>query len=107
MLKQALLTALAATVAAHGQTVKQWRSQEEFRLAADSNASANPKDRLSLLDTWEQLFPDSDYADVRDFLYVVTYQQLNDCRNASEKAADLLDNRPFDYTALSAIEGCI
>lgn len=94
------------TLGAQDKPAKQWKSQEEYQLANDAN-KATPQDRIAILDKWKQGYPQSDYGDVRETLYLMTYQQLNNCRKSVDAAADILKSRPNDFLALSAIEGCI
>lgn len=85
---------------------KKWKSQEEFDLANQAN-KATPQERIAILDKWKQQYAQSDYSDVRDSLYLITYQQTNNPRKAFDTAVDILKTRPNEFLALSAIEGAI
>jgi tetratricopeptide (TPR) repeat protein len=85
---------------------KEWKSQEEFDLANQAN-KATPQERIAILDKWKQGYAQSDYSDVRDTLYLMTYQQVNNPRKALEMAVEILKTHPNDFLALSAIEGAM
>jgi len=95
------------TLGAQDKPAKQWKSQEEYQLANDAGKEGDPAKRLATLDKWKQGYAQSDYADVRDYLYIVTYQQMQNCRKAFDASVDVLKARPNDFPALQAIEGCI
>jgi len=94
------------TLGAQDKTEKKWKDQQEYQLANDAN-KAGPQDRIAILDKWKQGYPQSDYGDVRETLYLMTYQQQSNCRKSIDAAGDILKSRPNDFLALSAIEGCI
>src|SRR5579862_2515640 len=100
----ALGLSIGWTLGAQDKPAKQWKSQEEFDLANQANKAA-PADRVAILDKWKTGFAQSDYADVRDDLYLITYQQVNNPRKAFDQAVDILKTRPNNFLALSAIEG--
>jgi tetratricopeptide (TPR) repeat protein len=87
-------------------TEKKWKSQEEFDLATAADKAA-PQAKIAALDKWKQQYAQSDYADVRDNMYLLAYQGLNNFQKAIDTAADILKARPNDFLALNAIEGAI
>ena len=95
------------TLGAQDKPAKQWKSQEEYQLANDANKAEKPADRLPILDKWKQQYPQSDYADTRDDIYLITYQQMNNPRKSFDQALEILKTRPNNFMALSAIEGQI
>lgn len=115
--KNRIVTALAAaalglsigwTLGAQDKKDKQWKDQQEYQLANDANKpETKPADRIPILDKWKQGYPQSDYADVRENMYLMTYQQLNNCRKAVDTAVDILKTHPNEFLALYAIGGCI
>jgi hypothetical protein len=60
---------------------------------------------VAILDKWKAGYAQSDYADVRDDLYLITYQQVNNPRKAFDQAVNILKTRPNNFLALSAIVG--
>jgi len=95
------------TLGAQDKAEKKWKSQEEYDLANQAGKAGAPAERLQILDKWKQGYAQSDYSDVRDYLYVVTYQQMNNCRKAVDTSAEILKTKPNNFTALQAIGGCI
>ena len=83
-----LFVCLAAALAAQGN--KQYKSQAEYQLynAATTAIRANDFAKaLTSLDTWKQNYPDSDYKDDRQFLYVLAYAGAQQPAQAIDTAA--------------------
>ncbi len=59
--------------------------------------------RLSELDEWTKKYPQTEFSDARPQLYLGTYVQLKKIREAFDKAVEILEKHPNDYTALSTI----
>jgi tetratricopeptide (TPR) repeat protein len=59
--------------------------------------------RLTELDEWKQKYPETEFADARELLYLGTYIQLKQNRQAIDKAKEILTKHPDDYSALSTI----
>jgi tetratricopeptide (TPR) repeat protein len=102
----AAFAAFLTGLAAQDQPQKRWRDRGEFDLA-EAAQQAEPQDRLPILDRWAERYLLSENADVRDDLYLLTYQQMKDCRKAFNKAVTIFRTRPNNFLALSAIDDCI
>ncbi|MBV8728361.1 MAG: hypothetical protein JO336_00995 [Acidobacteriia bacterium] len=95
-----LVVCLACALAA--QTTKQYKSQEEYELynAATKAIAANDSSKaVASLDAWAQKYPDSDYKDDRQFLYVLVYAGAKQPAKAIDAAGPLLA-KPDLETAL-------
>jgi len=82
------LLAAGALIAAD----KQYKPGEYdlYKAAADDLGASNFAKTLTDLDAWKQKFPQSDYADDRQLLYVHTYAGLNQPAKTVDAAAELL-----------------
>ncbi len=86
-----LVVCLAAALAA--QQAKQYKNPAEYQVykAATSALAANDFAKaLVSLDTWSQNYPDSDFKDDRQFLYVLAYAGAKQSAKAIDAAAILL-----------------
>ncbi len=59
--------------------------------------------RLTELDDWTKKYPETEFSKERPQLYLGTYVQLKKNREAFDKAVEILQKYPNDYTALSTI----
>ena len=62
-----------------------------------------PQPRLPNLEKMAIDYPQSDYADTRLKIYLVTYQQMNNHRAAFDTAAEILKSQPNDLPSLTEI----
>ncbi len=74
-------------------------------MAAQKDADATT--RLATLDKWKGALGKAITGNVRQDMYLITYQQLNNGRQAFDTSVDILKTRPNDVRALSAIVGYI
>jgi hypothetical protein len=63
----------------------------------------NLASRLEYLDKWKNQYPQSDYADIRLKLFLLTYQQVNNHRAAFDTAIQILESQPKDLASLQEI----
>ena len=63
--------------------------------------------RLASLEKWSKDYPETQFADERDQIYLGTYQQLQKPREAFDKAVQILSKHPDDFLALSTIIGYV
>jgi hypothetical protein len=92
------------TLTANAQTYKQWRDRAEYDLYTEIvKPDATPGARLQTLDKWKSGYPQSDYADTRLKIYLLTYQQMNNHRGAFDTAAEILKSEPNDLQSLTEI----
>jgi hypothetical protein len=89
-----VLAACAAIASAQAQ--KQYKDANEYPLfdAAIKDLAANDAAKtLADLDTWAQKYPDSDYKDERQILYVKAYAAANQPAKAVDAAVALLSKQ--------------
>src|SRR2546425_2361684 len=80
---KALLSVTVLTVMAVGAALsqsapkaKQVKDQGEYDLFTEVGKTTEPNKRLSLLQTWTQKYPETDFKEERAKYFAVTYQQL-------------------------------
>jgi hypothetical protein len=84
---------------------KNWKDRAEYDLYQQIIKDATPAARLQDLEKWKADYAQSEYADVRLKVYLVTYQQLNNHRAAFDTAVEILKAEPNDLTSLTEIVG--
>jgi hypothetical protein len=78
-------------------------TQPEYAEYQAATKETSPAARLPLLDKWAKDFPQSDYADVRQQAYLITYQQMNRPKDAFNTATEILKTDPNNVNALTSI----
>jgi len=98
------LTALmVVTLTANAQT-QNWRDRAEYDLYTEIiKPDATPAERLQSLEKWKASYPQSDYADMRLKIYLLTYRQMNNHRAAFDTATEILKSQPNDLLSLTEI----
>jgi len=100
--------AAAPAGAAAPKSAKNWKDTAEYDLySAIILPTATPADRLKNLDKWKAAYPQSDYADTRQKIYLITYQALNNHRAAFDIAVETLKTDPNDLASIQEILGYI
>jgi hypothetical protein len=99
-----MLVALALTANAQAPQ-KNWKDRAEYDLYDAITKDTMPASRLQNLDKWKSQYAQSEYADVRLKIYLVTYQQMNNHRAAFDIATEILRADPSDLTSLTEIVG--
>lgn len=98
----------AAPAAASAEKKKNWKDNAEYELySAIIKPDAKPAERLQNLDKWKSTYPQSDYADTRQKIYLITYQGLNNHRAAFDMATEILKTEPNDLASIQEILGYI
>jgi hypothetical protein len=108
MLVTVVLTASVAVRAqapAAAPATKNWKDRAEYDLYDTITKDATPASRLQNLEKWKSQYPQSEYADVRQKIYLVTYQQMMNHRAAFDTATEILKSDPNDLTSLTEIVG--
>jgi hypothetical protein len=112
VLKKIFISLVAVTVltlTAYAQAPaapqKNWKDRAEYDLYAAITMDTMPASRLQNLEKWKSTYPQSEYADVRLKIYLVTYQQMNNHRAAFDMATEILKMDPNDLTSLTEIVG--
>jgi hypothetical protein len=86
-------------VAAIAQSSKRYRNQAEFQIydaVIKDLTTGNFSRALADLDTWKKGYPESDYKDDRQFLYVQVYAAVDEPANAVTAAGDLLSRQDLE-----------
>lgn len=90
--------------AATGQTKKNWKDRAEYDLVQKIYQTTDPKQRLELLNTWTDKYPQTDYSQDRLQFYMVTLNQLaandpNARKQLIDKSEEMLKVDPNNFTA--------
>ena len=98
----------AAPAAASAEKKKNWKDNAEYELySAIIKPEVKPADRLLNLDKWKSAYPQSEYADTRQKIYLITYQQMNNHRAAFDMATEILKTEPNDLAAIQEVLGYV
>jgi hypothetical protein len=98
------LTALVVVTLTANAQFKNWRNRAEYDLYSEIiKPDATPAERLQNLEKWKASYPQSDYADTRLKMYLLTYQQMNNHRAAFDTAGEILKSQPNDLLSLKEI----
>jgi hypothetical protein len=103
MVRKTVLILLAAALMADAQGQKNWKDRAEYDLYQAITSDGAQASRLENLDRWKSQYPQSEYADVRLRIYLLTYQQLNNHRGAFDTAGEILNTDANDLGALAEI----
>lgn len=102
------LHAQAPAAAPAQKSAKNWKDTAEYDLySAIINPNATPASRLQNLDKWKAGYPQSEYADTRQKIYLITYQALNNHRAAFDMANEILKTDPNDLASIQEILGYV
>jgi hypothetical protein len=85
----------------------EWKDRAEYDLYEAAGKDANATTRLATLDKWKAGYAASDYLNLRQDMYLITYQQLNQGRQAFDVSQEILKTRPNDVRSLSAVVGYV
>jgi len=91
--------------AAAGQAgTKNYKDRDEYELYSKITQTADPKAKLALLQTWQDKYPQSDFASDRNTLFMVTLSQLASSDPASrqkliDKSSEILSTDPKNFRA--------
>ena len=100
--------AAAPAGAAAQKSAKNWKDTAEYDLySAIIKPDAKPEDRLKNLDKWKAAYPQSDYADTRQQIYLITYAAMNNHRAAFDAALEILKTDPANLAAIQEVLGYI
>jgi hypothetical protein len=83
------------------------KDQAEADLINGMAKEPDPAKRLATLDKWSKDYPETAFADERQQAYLQTYAQMQDCKNASKMAREVLSKNPSHDLSLRIIIGCI
>ena len=98
------LITLAVTSTSNGQIHKNWKDRAEYDLYSEIiQPEATPAESLQNLDKWKAGYPQSEYADTRLKMYLLTYQRMDNHRGAFDTAVEILKSQRNDLGALTEI----
>jgi hypothetical protein len=79
---------------------KNWKDRAEYDLYDAITKDTNAKTRLEKLQQWEKQYPQTEWLLERRTLLVTTYVQLNQAKEATEAAKQLVAADPKNFTGL-------
>lgn len=79
---------------------KNWKDRAEYDLYDAISKDTNAKTRLDKLQQWEKQYPQTEWLVERKTLLVTTHAQLNQPKETTEAAKQLLADDPKNFTAL-------
>ncbi len=95
----------AAAQPAAGQAAgtKNYKDRDEYELYSKISQTTDPKAKLALLQTWQDKYPQSDFAADRSTLFMVTLSQLASSDPASrqkliDKCSEILATDPDELS---------
>ena len=101
-------TPAAAPAAPAQKSAKNWKDTAEYDLySAIIKPDATPASRLQNLDKWKASYPQSEYADTRLQIYLITYAAMNNHRAAFDAALEILKTDPANLAAIQEVLGYI
>jgi hypothetical protein len=81
----------------------EWKDRGEYELYDSAVKDPTALSRLATIDKWKSQYPQTDFNDVRQDMYLITLRQLTRSRDAFNAAIDILSTRPENLVALSTI----
>ncbi len=78
----------------------QYKDPAEYTLYSAILADTNPKTKLDKLQEWQTKYPTTDFETPRKQLFLNTYVQLNQPKDAVAEAQKILADNPKDFTSL-------
>ncbi len=90
----------AAAAPSSATPQKNWKDRMEYDLFDSITKDNNPKTKLEKLQSWETMYPMTEWIKERRTLFLTTYAALNDPKNAVNEAKQMLADDPKDFTAL-------
>ncbi len=78
----------------------QYKDQQEFTLYDSATKETDSSKKLTVLNTWKEKYPDSDFKMPRLQLFLTTYQQLGQPAKMIDTTKEILAIDPKDITAL-------
>ena len=81
---------------------KNWKDRPEYDLWEAINKETTAAKRLDLLNSWKEKYPNSDFADRRQQLFMTTYAELGRSGDSLAVAGEILAADPNNLRALSS-----
>jgi tetratricopeptide (TPR) repeat protein len=78
---------------------KNWKDNAEYEIARAAVDETDPAKKLADLDKWRADYPATEYIDERQGIYLTTYIELKQPRQAFDKAQEILKVHPDNFQA--------
>jgi tetratricopeptide (TPR) repeat protein len=82
------------------QPAQNWKDRAEYDLYNAIAKEQDPSKRLPLLNSWKEKYPTSDFAQLRQGLFLQTYAALRQPEKVITAGNEALQANPNDFTAL-------
>jgi hypothetical protein len=79
---------------------KNYKDRAEYDLYSSILKETNPTQKLALLNQWKEKYPQTEFKDERQGLFLLTYVQLNRGKEVMDTAKEMLTTDPKNPTAL-------
>jgi hypothetical protein len=77
---------------------KNWKDRAEYDLYDSINKDTNPKTKVEKLLQWEKQYPQTEWLVERRTMLVTTYAQMNQAKETTEAAKQLVADDPRNFT---------
>src|SRR3954454_24753441 len=77
-----------------------WKDRAEYDLVLELREDASAQKRIELLDGWKARYPASEFQQMRQELYLTSYDALGDTRNMLRVAREMLKSEPDNRVGL-------
>jgi tetratricopeptide (TPR) repeat protein len=95
--------ALTTVVAQTPPKERKVKDQAEYDLYNNSIKTTDPAKRLTFLNEWKEKYPESDFKDVRNLVFLATYRALNQPAKEIATANEILATDPKEPNALLSL----
>lgn len=79
---------------------QQWKDREEYDLYQAVAKEQDPARRLVLLNSWKEKYPTTDFNQMRNSVFIQTYDALHQPDKVMQAGKEALQTNPRDFTAL-------
>ncbi len=79
---------------------QQWKDRAEYDLAQATVKEQDPARRLALLNSWKEKYPTTDFSQMRNSVFIQTYDALHQPDKVMQAGKEALQANPRDFTAL-------
>jgi tetratricopeptide (TPR) repeat protein len=83
---------------------KNWKDNAEYELAVQcADTKQTPAQHLTCLEKWKTNYPATEYLDERQGMFLQTYTDLKQARQAFDMAQEILKSQPNNYGPIGTI----
>jgi len=79
---------------------KNWKDRNEYDLYVSITKETDPHKKIDLLNQWQSKYPNTEFKDLRDALFLTTYAALNQPQQTIDAAKTILATDPSNFQAL-------